>query len=69
MLFNQKLRKPIVLTTNSSKNLQGYCQPSKESVCYNLPLYQETLKLAFRTHSEWILNRDKKHNEIYQKKN
>ena len=25
------------------------------------------LKLASGTHTEWILNRDKKHNEIYQK--
>ena len=24
-------------------------------------------KLATGTHTEWILNRDKKHNEIYQK--
>ena len=43
---------------------------------YNLPLhthdedhfhYPQILKLASGTHTEWILNRDKKHNEIYQK--
>ena len=38
MVFNQKRRKPIMFTANSSKNTQGYCQPSKESICYNLPL-------------------------------
>ena len=27
----------------------------------------QILKLASGTHTEWILNRDKKHNEIYQK--
>ena len=44
--------------------------------CYKLPLHthdkyhfhhQQILKLASVTHTEWILNRDKKHNEIYQK--
>ena len=39
MVFNQKPRKPILFTPNSSKNAQGYCQPTKESICYNLPLY------------------------------
>ena len=46
------------------------------SICYNLPLHThdedhfhhpQILKLASGTHTEWILNRDKKHNEIYQK--
>ena len=69
MGFNQKLRKPIMFTANSSKNAQGYCQPTKESISYNLPLhthdedhfhYLQTLKLASSTHTEWILNRDKK---------
>ena len=48
----------------------------KESICYNLPLHThdedhfhhpQILKLASGTHTEWILNRDKKDNEIYQK--
>ena len=48
----------------------------KISVCCNLPLLaldedrahqSQILKLAPGTHTEWILNRDKKHNEIYQK--
>ena len=39
MVFNQKLRKPIIFTASSSKNAQGYCQPTKESICYNLPLH------------------------------
>ena len=43
---------------------------------YNLPLYThdeihfhhpKILKLTSGTHTEWILDRDKKHNEIYQK--
>ena len=29
--------------------------------------HPQILKLASGTHTEWILNRDKKHNEIYQK--
>ena len=76
MVFNQKPRKPIMFTANSHKNAQGYCQPTKDSICYNLPLHThdedhfhhpQILKLASGTHTEWILNRDKKHNEIYQK--
>ena len=76
MVFNQKPRKPIMFTANSHKNEQGYCQPNKDSICYNLPLHThdedhfhhpQILKLASGTHTEWILNRDKKHNEIYQK--
>ena len=55
---------------------KSYCQPNKDSFCYNLPLHThdedhfhhpQILKLASGTHIEWILNRDKKHNEIYQK--
>ena len=76
MVFNQKLRKPIMFTANSHKNAQGYCQPNKESIFYNLPLHThdedhfyhpQILKLASSTHTEWILKRNKKHNEIYQK--
>ena len=39
MVFNQKPRKPIMFTANSHKNAQGYCQPNKHSICYNLPLH------------------------------
>ena len=62
--------------SNSSKNAQGYCQPTKESICYNIPLHThdehhihhpQILKLASGTHTEWVLNRDKTHNENYQK--
>ena len=58
------------------KNTQGYCQPTKEPICYNLPLHThdedqfrhpQILKLVLCTHTEWILSRDNKHNEIYQK--
>ena len=68
MVFNQKPRKPIIFIANSSKNTQGFCQPTKESICYNLPLHTHDedhfhhphiLKLASGTHAEWILNRDK----------
>ena len=50
-----------MFTSNSSKNAQGYCQPTKESVCYNLPLHTHNedhfhhpqfLKLASGTHTE-----------------
>ena len=76
MVFNQKLRKPIRFTANSSKNAQGCCQPTKESIYYNLPLHThdadhfhhpQILKLASGTHTKWILYRDKKHHKIYQK--
>ena len=69
MVFNQKPRKPIMFTANSHKNAQSHCQPNKDSVCYNLPLHThdedhfhhpQILKLASGTHTEWILNRDKK---------
>ena len=39
LFFNQKPRKLKRFTANSSKNTQGYCQPTKESICYNLPLH------------------------------
>ena len=73
MVFNQK---PRMFTANSSKKAQGFCQPTKESICYNLPLHTDDedhfhhpqlIKLASRSHIEWLLNRDKKHNNIYQK--
>ena len=76
MVLSQKPRKPIMFTANAHKNTQGYCQPNKDSICYNLPLHThdednfhhpQTLKLASGSNTEWILNRDKKHNEIYQK--
>ena len=76
MVFNQKPRKPIMFTANAHKNAQGFCQPNKDSICYNLPLHThdedhfhhpQILKLASGTHIEWILKIDKKHNEIYQK--
>ena len=76
MVFNQKPRKPIMFTANAHKNAQGYCQPNKDSIYYKLPLHThdedhfhhpQILKLPSGTHTEWILNRDKKHNEIYQK--
>ena len=73
MVFNQKPRKPIMFTANAHKNTQGYCKPTKDSLYYHLPLHThdedhfhhpQFLKLASGTHTEWILNRDKKHNEI-----
>ena len=76
IVFNQKPRKPIMFTANAHKNAQGYCQPNKNSICYKLPLHThdedhfhhpQILKLASGTHTEWILNRDKKHNDFYQK--
>ena len=64
------------LTCQSNKNTQVYCQPTIESICYNLPLHTheedhfhhpQILKLASGTHTKWILNRDKKPNKNYQK--
>ena len=65
-----------MFTANAHKNAQGHCKPNNDSKCYNLPLHThdedhfhhpQILKLPSGTHTEWILNRDKKHNEIYQK--
>ena len=76
MVFNQKPWKPILFTANSSKNAQGFCQPTKKSICYNIQLHThdedhfhhpQISKLASGTHTEWIWIKDKKHNEIYQK--
>ena len=39
MGFNQKPRKPIMFTAIAHKNAQGFCQPNKYSICYNLPLH------------------------------
>ena len=74
VVSNHKPRKPIMFTTNSSKKVQGYCQPTKNSICYILPIhthdedqfqYPQTLKVAPGTHTEIILSRDKEQNEIY----
>ena len=52
-----------MFSANSSKNAQGYCQPNKDSICYNLPLHThdedhflhpEVSKLASVTHTERI---------------
>ena len=57
-----------MFTENSLKNTHVYCQPTKESICYKLPLHThdedqfhhtKNLKLASGTHTEWILNRSK----------
>ena len=37
-VFNQKPRKTIMFTANAHKNPQGYCQPIKDSIFYNLLL-------------------------------
>ena len=72
MVFHQKPRKPIMFTANSSKN----AKPTKDSTFHNQPLHThdedhfhrpQILKLASGTHTEWILNMDKKHNETYLK--
>ena len=61
LVFNQKPRKLLMFSANSSKILQGYCQPTKESICYNLPLHThnrdhfhhpQILKLTSSTHTE-----------------
>ena len=61
MVFNQKPQKPVMFTAKTHKNTQGYCQPNKDSICYNLPLHTrdedhfhhpQILKLASGTHTE-----------------
>ena len=60
MVFNQKPSKPIMFTANAHKNAQGYFQPNKDSICYNLPLHThdkdhfhhpQIFKLASGTHT------------------
>ena len=55
---------------------QVYCQPTIESICYNLPLHThdedlfhhpQILKLVSGTHTELILNRDKNYNKKLKK--
>ena len=76
MVFIQKPSKPIMFTANAHKNEQGYCQPNKDLKCYNLSSHThdedhihhpQTLNLASSAHTKWILHRNKKHNEYYQK--
>ena len=77
MQFIQKSGKPLFFTAIAHKKAQGYCQPKKNSIYYNLPLHThdedhhfhhpQRSKLASGTHTERILNRDKKHNKISQK--
>ena len=61
MVFNQKPRKLIMFSANSSKNIQGYCIPTKESIGYSLLLHThnrdhfhqpQILKLTSSTHTE-----------------
>ena len=63
----------MIFTALSSKITQGYSQPTKESVCYNLPLHtldedhfhhSQIFKLTSGTHTEWIINGDRKHKKI-----
>ena len=57
-----------MFTGNAHKNAQDYCQPNKDSVCYNLPSHAhdedhfhhpQILKLASGRYTEWISNKDK----------
>ena len=67
MVINQKPRKRTMLTAIADKNAKGYCQPNKDSICYNLPQHTHVegkfhhpriLKIASSTHNEWIMSRD-----------
>ena len=77
MVFNQKPRKPIMFTANFSKNAQGYCQPTNESICYNLQLHTHDedhfhhpqLKLSFRnTHRMDFKQRQKTQRNLPENK-
>ena len=49
MVVNQKPRKPILFTANSSKDAQGYFQPTKESMCFNLMfITHNTYRMDFK---------------------
>ena len=77
MVSNQKPWKPIMFRANSSKKTQGYLQPTKESICYDLLLHThdedhfnhlQILKIASGTYTEWILSRDKRTITFIKKK-
>ena len=66
----------MMFTQSSSKNAQIYCQPSKDSICYNQPHqthdedhfhYPQILGIAPGIHTGWFFNRAKNHKENYQK--
>ena len=76
MVFNQKPRKPIMFTANSHKTHKVIVNQIKTQfvITYHyihtmkiIIITHKILKLASGTHTEWILIRDKKHNEIHQK--
>ena len=50
-VFNQKPQKPIVFTTNSSKNTQGCCQPTKNQYVI-ISHYIPTMKISFIIHKQ-----------------
>ena len=73
----KKISRKKMFIENKNKNAQGYCQPNKDSICYNLPLHShdedhfhhpQILKLASSTHTQGILNRDKKKTMKFIKK-
>ena len=76
MVFNQKPREPILFTTNSSKDMQGYCRPTKDTVCYNLAQlkhnensfqHPQIVKTASGTNTESISKRDKNFKQKHRK--
>ena len=48
MLFIQKSGKPIIFSAIAHKKAQGYCQPNKNSIYYNLPLHTHDEDHHFR---------------------
>ena len=55
MAFDHKPCKPVIFSANASKNAQRYFH------------HPQILKLASGADADWILNKDKKHTEIYHK--
>ena len=58
MVFNQKPRKPIMITANSSKNAQISIYSDLPLVTHNEDQFHHP-KIS-ETQTEWILSRDKK---------
>ena len=66
MVFNQKPRKPIMFTANALRNAQGYCQPNKDSMCYNLPLHTND---EDHFHHPQLLKLESDYQKLLQKQN
>ena len=74
LVFGQKPKKPIMFNLSSTTDSVGNCKPTENSPCNSLLNHTHTdhlghhpqiKKLQKGTFSQWFLNREKIHSEIY----